>query len=168
MARGGEDVSPGKTFGDTPPPPAQTPVRGFIIHTIGYSSTLAKCSFWRSHSLSVNIPSCGLIDVTAIMLTDSFVFLSCLLSLWARFRVLRSQTVGVCMSERVKVRGKEWEYQDIKTGPSEFDSSHSSCLINIRTLHRPHISCQRGKVILVFKPRLQLEMIPTFAALPAL
>lgn len=105
VARGGEDVSQGKTFGDTPPPPAETPVRGFIIHTINYS-TLAKCPFWRSCSLSINILSCGLIDVTTVILTDSTdwrssSFLSYLSSLWARFRVLRSssQSVvnGVCM-----------------------------------------------------------------------
>lgn len=38
MARGGEDVSPGKTFGDTPPLPGKTPVWGFIIHVIDYTT----------------------------------------------------------------------------------------------------------------------------------
>lgn len=38
MARGGEDVSLGKTFGDTPPLPGKTPVWGFIIHVIDYTT----------------------------------------------------------------------------------------------------------------------------------
>ena len=92
MARGGEDVSLGKTFGDTPPP-GKVPILGFITHMINYC-TLARCWFWRSHGLSINVLSRSLINVTTLYLTNctgphSSSFMLCLSSLWARYSVLK-------------------------------------------------------------------------------
>lgn len=44
VVRGGEDVSLGKIFGDTPPLPAQTPVQGFVVRSHDSLKHLSKKS----------------------------------------------------------------------------------------------------------------------------